>query len=136
MAENTEKCSVLGCIHHETSTVGSGKPTKVMYPFTVHFRKLDEVYKHAMIDMGRDVALLARSGNPIPVREDGSPVDIYADCSFTKTLEDELADIAKMSQEEKEAYEADLNRRVAAWQKAQSIAASEESTIPPPQKKK
>jgi hypothetical protein len=126
-----EHCEILGCIRHETSHVSSGEP-KVLYKFTVHFRTLDEVYKHAMIDMGRDVALLARHNKPLPVRQDNSPVDIYPDCTFTKTLEDELQDITKMSDAEKRAYEADLNRRLAAWQKAQSMSASSDE----PAKKK
>jgi hypothetical protein len=126
MAENTTKCEMMNCIHHIETQTSSGTP-KVIYKFRVHFRNMEEVYKHAAIDMQRDVALRARAGKPIPVRDDGSHVDIYADCEFTRTVDDELKDIAKMNDEQKDAYGKMLLMKLEALKKAQSVASANDT---------
>lgn len=138
MAENTSvvqnvvehRCDIIGCMYHEVSQTSSAPKgeEKVLYKFRVHFRDLKEVYKHAVRDMQRDVALLARNRKPISVRSDGSPLDIYADCSYTRTVEDELKDIEKMNDEEKVAYGKMLMLKLQALEKANSVAADEPST--------
>jgi hypothetical protein len=123
-----EKCHVAGCIHHIESKCSSGTP-KVTYKYRVHFRTLQEVYDHAMIDMARDVQLLARNEKPIHVKEDGSPTDIYSDCSRIMTkeeaLQEELSALDTLSpeelQEKADLYVAALKQRMADAQKKQSV---------------
>jgi hypothetical protein len=127
MAE-TEKCHVAGCIHHIESKCSSGTP-KVTYKYMVHFRTLKEVYDHAMLDMARDVQLLARSDKPIHVKSDGSPTDIYSDCSRIMTkeeaLQEELDKNEGLSTEELEArakmYSEMFQKRIDEAKRAQSV---------------
>jgi hypothetical protein len=113
-------CSITGCILHLDGQTTSDKK---VYKFRVHFKSNKEVQAHALESMQRVVAQRARSGKAIPIRTDGSHVDIYHDGSFSETIDDRLKQIEEMTPEERMAAAEYYKQLLAATQKLQAVGA-------------
>jgi hypothetical protein len=125
----TLKCEMVGCILHlEGQVTSSGKDStsaKELYKFRVHFRTQKELEFHARESVGRVVQYRARTGKPIPIRSDGSFVDVYTDMSFAKTYEDMTKEHATMSPEQREQRLKQLQMELQALEKNMSVAHSD-----------
>jgi hypothetical protein len=119
-------CEMVGCVLHlEGQVTSSGKDStspKELYKFRVHFRTQKEIEFHARESVGRVVQYRARTGKPIPIRDDGSFVDVYTDMSFAKTYDDVVKEHAAMTPEALERRRRELQMELDALQKKQSTS--------------
>jgi hypothetical protein len=124
------KCEMVGCILHlEGQVTSSGKDRnspKELYKFRVHFRSEKEIHYHAKESVGRVVQYHARTGKPIPIRDDSSFVDVYTDMTFTKTYDDLVKEHAEMTPEQKEQRRKQLLMELQALEKESLGAHSEQ----------
>jgi hypothetical protein len=119
-------CSITGCILHlegTTSSKGAGSSEVKVYKFRVHFKSQKEIQAHAVESMRRVVALRARSGKALPIRDDGSYVDIDHTGGFSETIDDRLKQLEEMTPEERMAAAEYYKQLLAAAQKLQAVGA-------------